>query len=104
MKISTHGLGKRLFQEKIIPYIHDYLKEDSIPSSAKNGSIIPGLLTGHYHFAVQYLMKIQDISVKTGKTPEFSEYLHNIKTEHARKKRFIQELSVLEGRTILEDM
>ncbi|PWR76338.1 SWIM zinc finger domain-containing protein [Methanospirillum stamsii] len=176
--------------DSLMPYIQDYLKEGTIPSSAKNGSIIPGVLpeTGvvlgnryarvnppvkpilleialdsndpdgvlewydpnesrirygsitspddriadvlaekypenaidiwkkqatqiinmkvpdHYHFAVQYLMKIRDISVKTGKTAEFSEYLQNIKTEHARKKRFIQELSVLEGRTILEDI
>lgn len=176
--------------DSIRPYIHAYLKEGTIPSSAKKGSIIPGLLpeTGvsyanryapvkppvrslllemalesedpdeviqwynpnsnqtlnsteenpvdriadviaekypdkaveiwkkiaeriidvknpdFYHYAVIYLMKIRDTAIKTGKTAEFSEYILHLKTEHARKRRFIQELAILEGRKILDEL
>ncbi len=57
-----------------------------------------------YHYAVMYLMKIRDTSMKNGKTAEFSEYILHLKTEHARKRRFIQELAVVEGRKILDDL
>jgi len=57
-----------------------------------------------YHYAVMYLMKIRDTSMKTGKTAEFSEYILHLKIEHARKRRFIQELEVVEGRKILDDL
>jgi len=176
--------------DSIRPYIHAYLKEGTIPSSAKKGSVIPGLLpeTGvtytnryspvkspvrslllemalesgdpdevmqwynpnsneniniteeipvdriadviaekypekaveiwkknaerlievknpdFYHYAVMYLMKIRDTAIKTGKTTEFSDYVLRLKKEHVKKRRFIQELAVLEGRKILDDL
>jgi uncharacterized Zn finger protein len=56
-----------------------------------------------YQYAVMYLMKARDRSVTTGKSAEFYEYVLHLKTEHARKRRFIQELAVLDTRKILDN-
>lgn len=57
-----------------------------------------------YHDAVMILIKVRDVSTKIGKSVEFSEYILHLKTEQLRKRRFIQELAILEGRTIIDDM
>ena len=51
-----------------------------------------------YQHAVMYLIKIRDTSLKIGKSTEFSDYILHLKKEHARKRRFIQELGVVERR------
>ena len=176
--------------DSIRPHIYTYLKEGTFPSSAKQGSVIPGLLpeTGvsygiryaavnppvrplllemalesgdpdevltwyipktnptihgsrpivddriadvivekypdkaieiwkthaetlietknpdFYQYAVMFLIKVRNTSIKADKSDEFSEYILRLKTEHSRKRRFIQELAILEGRKIIDDM
>jgi len=57
-----------------------------------------------YHFAVMSLIKVRDASIQTGKSAEFSAYILDLKSEHARKRRFIQELAALEGKKLIDDI
>jgi len=59
---------------------------------------------GLYVVAVSFLMKGKAASQKSGKSAEFEEYILHLKTEHAKKRRFIQDLAVLEGKRIIDDM
>ncbi|MBN1167186.1 MAG: hypothetical protein JXA44_08680 [Methanospirillaceae archaeon] len=57
-----------------------------------------------YHDAVMILVKVRGASTKIEQKGEFSEYMLHLKTQHAKKRKLIQELAILEGRTILDDM
>lgn len=57
-----------------------------------------------YVVAVSFLMKGKAASQKSGRSAEFDEYIVHLKTEHAKKRRFIQDLEVLEGKRIIDDI
>lgn len=59
---------------------------------------------GLYQVAVRFLLKGKDASQKIGKSGEFDEYILHLKTEHAKKRRFIQDMAVLEGKRIIDDL
>ena len=55
-----------------------------------------------YENAIGYLKKIRTLMKKKGRNEEWVVYLAGIRNEHARKKKFIGMLDVMEGKKILK--
>lgn len=55
-----------------------------------------------YDNAIGYLKKIRALMEKQGRNKEWVAYLAGIRDEHARKKKFIGMLDVMEGKKILK--